>query len=147
MRNDGLKMLSCHVCCLVYFQWIFSGSGSGALERYWTPEPMVAVDIETSRWRWCPTFISTYYEMFFCCCWDSLSSPQTGVLRNNCVDCLYRTNYAQFIVGKCALVCQLYSLGMIDKPRLQFDTDCVRLNPTLLLILARDSFKHYWKLT
>lgn len=52
---------------------------------------------------------------------------QTGVLRTNCVDCLDRTNTAQFMVGKCALAYQLYTLGMIDKPRLQFDTDCVRL--------------------
>ncbi|XP_062896841.1 polyphosphoinositide phosphatase isoform X1 [Mobula hypostoma] len=52
---------------------------------------------------------------------------QTGVLRTNCVDCLDRTNTAQFMVGKCALACQLYALGVIDKPRLQFDTDAVRL--------------------
>uniref|UniRef100_A0A8D3BZV0 SAC domain-containing protein n=1 Tax=Scophthalmus maximus TaxID=52904 RepID=A0A8D3BZV0_SCOMX len=51
----------------------------------------------------------------------------TGVLRTNCVDCLDRTNTAQFMVGKCALAYQLYALGMIDKPKLQFDTDCVRL--------------------
>uniref|UniRef100_A0A8C1T480 FIG4 phosphoinositide 5-phosphatase n=1 Tax=Cyprinus carpio TaxID=7962 RepID=A0A8C1T480_CYPCA len=50
---------------------------------------------------------------------------QTGVLRTNCVDCLDRTNTAQFMVGKCALAYQLYALGMIDKPKLQFDTDCV----------------------
>lgn len=53
-------------------------------------------------------------------------SFQTGVLRTNCVDCLDRTNTAQFMVGKCALAYQLYALGMIDKPKLQFDTDCVR---------------------
>lgn len=52
---------------------------------------------------------------------------QTGVLRTNCVDCLDRTNTTQFMVGKCALAYQLYALGMIDKPKLQFDTDCVRL--------------------
>ncbi|XP_036438187.1 polyphosphoinositide phosphatase isoform X2 [Colossoma macropomum] len=52
---------------------------------------------------------------------------QTGVLRTNCVDCLDRTNTAQFMVGKCALAYQLYALGMIDKPKLQFDTDSVRL--------------------
>ncbi len=51
---------------------------------------------------------------------------QTGVLRTNCVDCLDRTNTTQFMVGKCALAYQLYALGMIDKPKLQFDTDCVR---------------------
>jgi len=42
------------------------------------------------------------------------------------VDCLDRTNTAQFMVGKCALAYQLYSLGLIDKPNLQFDTDAVR---------------------
>uniref|UniRef100_H3AHK9 FIG4 phosphoinositide 5-phosphatase n=1 Tax=Latimeria chalumnae TaxID=7897 RepID=H3AHK9_LATCH len=52
---------------------------------------------------------------------------QTGVLRTNCVDCLDRTNTAQFMVGKCALAYQLYALGMIDRPKLQFDTDTVRL--------------------
>ncbi|XP_063299595.1 polyphosphoinositide phosphatase [Pelobates fuscus] len=52
---------------------------------------------------------------------------QTGVLRTNCVDCLDRTNTAQFMVGKCALAYQLFSLGFIDKPNLQFDTDAVRL--------------------
>ncbi|KAK7808522.1 hypothetical protein U0070_003159 [Myodes glareolus] len=51
---------------------------------------------------------------------------QTGILRTNCVDCLDRTNTAQFMVGKCALAYQLYSLGLIDKPNLQFDTDAVR---------------------
>lgn len=51
---------------------------------------------------------------------------QTGVLRTNCVDCLDRTNTAQFMVGKCALAYQLYALGLIDRPKLQFDTDCVR---------------------
>uniref|UniRef100_A0A8C5SD77 FIG4 phosphoinositide 5-phosphatase n=1 Tax=Laticauda laticaudata TaxID=8630 RepID=A0A8C5SD77_LATLA len=51
----------------------------------------------------------------------------TGVLRTNCVDCLDRTNTAQFMVGKCALAYQLYSLGLIDKPNLLFDTDAVRL--------------------
>ncbi|XP_056150292.1 polyphosphoinositide phosphatase isoform X1 [Lampris incognitus] len=57
----------------------------------------------------------------------STGRVQTGVLRTNCVDCLDRTNTAQFMVGKCALAYQLYALGMIDKPKLQFDTDCVRL--------------------
>uniref|UniRef100_A0A4W2FAD6 FIG4 phosphoinositide 5-phosphatase n=1 Tax=Bos indicus x Bos taurus TaxID=30522 RepID=A0A4W2FAD6_BOBOX len=56
-----------------------------------------------------------------------LNLVKTGVLRTNCVDCLDRTNTAQFMVGKCALAYQLYSLGLIDKPNLQFDTDAVRL--------------------
>lgn len=28
---------------------------------------------------------------------------QTGIIRVNCVDCLDRTNTAQFAIGKCAL--------------------------------------------
>lgn len=52
---------------------------------------------------------------------------QTGVLRTNCVDCLDRTNSAQFVAGKCALAYQLFSLGVIDKLEVQFDTDVIRL--------------------
>lgn len=53
---------------------------------------------------------------------------QTGVVRTNCVDCLDRTNTAQFAVGKCALAHQLTALGLVDAPaRLQFDTDCARV--------------------
>ncbi|ERE82364.1 polyphosphoinositide phosphatase-like protein [Cricetulus griseus] len=60
-------------------------------------------------------------------CVNPTGRLQTGILRTNCVDCLDRTNTAQFMVGKCALAYQLYSLGLIDKPNLQFDTDAVRL--------------------
>jgi hypothetical protein len=35
---------------------------------------------------------------------------QTGVIRVNCVDCLDRTNTAQFAVGKCTLGFQVSSL-------------------------------------
>ena len=35
---------------------------------------------------------------------------QTGVVRTNCVDCIDRTNTAQFAVGKCALAYQVSSL-------------------------------------
>ena len=51
---------------------------------------------------------------------------QTGVLRTNCVDCLDRTNSAQFIVGKCALAFQLYSLGVLLEPDISFETDVTR---------------------
>jgi len=51
---------------------------------------------------------------------------QTGVLRTNCVDCLDRTNSAQFIVGKCALAYQLYSLGVLSEPDVCFETDVIR---------------------
>ena len=36
---------------------------------------------------------------------------QTGIIRTNCVDCLDRTNTAQFAVGLCALGFQLHALG------------------------------------
>ncbi|TKR96054.1 hypothetical protein L596_010131 [Steinernema carpocapsae] len=41
---------------------------------------------------------------------------QTGVSRTNCVDCLDRTNVAQFGIGKVALGCQLYSMGLVSEP-------------------------------
>ncbi|XP_069675113.1 polyphosphoinositide phosphatase isoform X2 [Periplaneta americana] len=52
---------------------------------------------------------------------------QTGVIRVNCVDCLDRTNTAQFAVGKCALGFQLCALGVLESPTLEFDSDCVRM--------------------
>jgi hypothetical protein len=52
---------------------------------------------------------------------------QTGIIRTNCVDCLDRTNTAQFSIGKCALGYQLYTLGILNTPKLEFDTDCVRM--------------------
>nr|XP_002125633.1 polyphosphoinositide phosphatase [Ciona intestinalis] len=52
---------------------------------------------------------------------------QTGVLRTNCVDCLDRTNSAQFVAGNCALAYQLYSLGVLDEPAIEIKTDVTRL--------------------
>ena len=52
---------------------------------------------------------------------------QTGIIRTNCVDCLDRTNTAQFAVGLCALGFQLHALGVLPGPRLEIETDCVRM--------------------
>ncbi|XP_030850291.1 polyphosphoinositide phosphatase isoform X2 [Strongylocentrotus purpuratus] len=52
---------------------------------------------------------------------------QMGVVRTNCVDCLDRTNTAQFVTGKYALGHQLYSLGVVADPELEFDSDVVRM--------------------
>ncbi|XP_028034235.1 polyphosphoinositide phosphatase isoform X1 [Bombyx mandarina] len=52
---------------------------------------------------------------------------QTGLVRVNCVDCLDRTNTAQFAIGKCVLAYQLYALGLIGTPVIEFDSDCARL--------------------
>ncbi|CAB3377732.1 Hypothetical predicted protein [Cloeon dipterum] len=56
---------------------------------------------------------------------------QCGVVRVNCVDCLDRTNTAQFALGRSALGLQLCALGALDRPKLDFDTDCVRLLESL----------------
>lgn len=52
---------------------------------------------------------------------------QQGVNRTNCIDCLDRTNAAQFILGKTALSYQLHALGFIAKPRLAYDLDVVNI--------------------
>ncbi|KZS16333.1 polyphosphoinositide phosphatase [Daphnia magna] len=52
---------------------------------------------------------------------------QVGVTRVNCVDCLDRTNTAQFALGRCALAYQLYALGVVSTPHVEFDSDCVRM--------------------
>eukprot|EP00899_Mesostigma_viride_P018725 jgi/Mesvir1/26854/Mv20603-RA.2 len=47
---------------------------------------------------------------------------QRGVLRSNCIDCLDRTNVAQFVFGMKALGHQLHALGLSDTPTL--DKEC-----------------------
>merc|ERR1712003_253377 len=49
---------------------------------------------------------------------------QTGAVRTNCVDCLDRTNTAQFVLGKVALGHQLMVLGVISSPELDDNTPC-----------------------
>ncbi|KAI9598359.1 SacI homology domain-containing protein [Syncephalis fuscata] len=50
---------------------------------------------------------------------------QHGVVRTNCIDCIDRTNAAQFVIGKCAFGHQLYALGIIERPTVEFDSDAV----------------------
>ena len=52
---------------------------------------------------------------------------QTGILRVNCVNCIDRTNTAQFIAGKVVLGHQLYALGVIGQPSVPFDSDAMRM--------------------
>lgn len=52
---------------------------------------------------------------------------QDGVCRTNCIDCLDRTNAAQFVIGKKALGYQLYALGIIDNTSIDYDSDAVNL--------------------
>lgn len=56
-----------------------------------------------------------------------LGRRQHGVVRTNCIDCLDRTNAAQFVIGKCALGHQLYALGVLAHPSVPFDSDAVNL--------------------
>lgn len=46
---------------------------------------------------------------------------QKGVLRTNCIDCLDRTNVAQYAYGLAALGHQLHALGVIDNPKIDLD--------------------------
>lgn len=57
---------------------------------------------------------------------------QTGIIRTNCVDCLDRTNTAQFAMGRAALAYQLHKMGFLKSPpRLEFDSDCVTMLESL----------------
>ncbi|PIA27550.1 hypothetical protein AQUCO_07600013v1 [Aquilegia coerulea] len=46
---------------------------------------------------------------------------QKGVLRTNCIDCLDRTNVAQYAYGLAALGHQLHSVGLVDIPKIDLD--------------------------
>jgi len=61
---------------------------------------------------------------------DGHTSPirvQNGVARTNCIDCLDRTNAAQFVIGKRALGHQLHALGILEDTVIDYDTDAVNL--------------------
>lgn len=52
---------------------------------------------------------------------------QNGVARTNCIDCLDRTNAAQFVIGKKALGHQLHALGIIGDTSIDYDSDAINL--------------------
>ncbi|EED12839.1 polyphosphoinositide phosphatase Fig4 [Talaromyces stipitatus ATCC 10500] len=52
---------------------------------------------------------------------------QDGIVRTNCIDCLDRTNAAQFVIGKRALGYQLHALGVIEGTQIEYDTDAVNM--------------------
>jgi len=52
---------------------------------------------------------------------------QNGICRSNCIDCLDRTNAAQFVVGKVALALQLQALGVIADDSINYDSDAANL--------------------
>lgn len=55
---------------------------------------------------------------------SSASAPryQSGVLRTNCIDCLDRTNVAQYAYGLAALGRQLHAMGLSDTPKIDPDS-------------------------
>ena len=57
----------------------------------------------------------------------SPAKTQNGVARTNCIDCLDRTNAAQFVFGKRAMGYQLHALGVLVEPWVDFDTDAVNM--------------------
>ncbi|VZI15504.1 unnamed protein product [Fusarium fujikuroi] len=90
---------------------------------------------------------------------DDLTSPMTaqnGVARTNCIDCLDRTNAAQFVIGKRALGHQLHALGILEDTSVDYDTDAVNFTaahnwsipwkPTAKLTNGQviQSFKRYY---
>lgn len=52
---------------------------------------------------------------------------QNGIARTNCIDCLDRTNAAQFVIAKNALGRQLNALGVIKATTLEYDTDAINI--------------------
>lgn len=52
---------------------------------------------------------------------------QDGVCRTNCIDCLDRTNAAQFVIGKKALGYQLHALGLLEDTNVEYDSDAANL--------------------
>ncbi|CAI5475844.1 unnamed protein product [Closterium sp. Yama58-4] len=58
--------------------------------------------------------------------WVRPPQLQHGIVRTNCLDCLDRTNVAQFVIGREALAQQLYSLGITDSPHLDSKSDMGR---------------------
>ena len=60
---------------------------------------------------------------------------QKGVLRTNCIDCLDRTNVAQYAYGLVALGRQLHALGLIDVPQIDLHStladDLMKLYETM----------------
>lgn len=59
--------------------------------------------------------------------YTTIPSVQNGIARTNCIDCLDRTNAAQFVIGKRALGHQLHALGILSDTSISYDTDAVNM--------------------
>ncbi|GAB7346269.1 hypothetical protein MBLNU457_4994t1 [Dothideomycetes sp. NU457] len=58
---------------------------------------------------------------------DDAPNVQNGVARTNCIDCLDRTNAAQFVIGKRAFGHQLKALGVVPSTELEYDSDAINI--------------------
>ncbi|KAK2978546.1 hypothetical protein RJ640_009505 [Escallonia rubra] len=54
--------------------------------------------------------------------YSNAAKIQSGVLRTNCIDCLDRTNVAQYAYGLAALGRQLHAMGLTDVPKVDSDS-------------------------
>ena len=60
------------------------------------------------------------------CLQEAQVQLQHGVLRTNCIDCLDRTNVAQFAYGLAAMGQQLHGLGLADSPSVDAQSSAAR---------------------
>jgi len=58
---------------------------------------------------------------------DDTPNVQNGIARTNCIDCLDRTNAAQFVIGKRAFGHQLKALGVVPSTELEYDSDAINI--------------------
>lgn len=107
---------------------------SRASKRYSSSWPLVQTDLNSRDQDVIGTLESIAQEVLsvtgFFHNGDGVSNAvklQSGVARTNCIDCLDRTNAAQFVIGKLALGLQLHALGVIDDTAVEYDTDAVNL--------------------
>ncbi|VDK34912.1 unnamed protein product [Gongylonema pulchrum] len=77
-----------------------------------------------------PNLLLNDYEPM--CSMDGRFLLQHGISRTNCVDCLDRTNVAQFGIGKVALGIQLYSMGFAGEPVLSPASEVCRMYEDLV---------------
>lgn len=73
---------------------------------------------------------------------------QHGVLRTNCIDCLDRTNVAQFAYGLTALGQQLHALGLADTAIIDAQSSAARelmdMYEVMGNVLSRQVVLHPW---
>lgn len=100
----------------------FNNSSKPECNNYLNTHTLEMPSIECNK-----TYDLEYIEDHIKNCFTRKGISQTGIIRTNCVDCLDRTNTAQFAIGKCALGFQLCALGVLESPKLEFDSDCVRM--------------------